>query len=308
MKSGHSKVLLTGASGFVGRHVLEQWSDCEPLEDAAGIVDLTDAGRVASRVQGQNYSAVLHLAGETFVPSSFENPGHTFHVNVVGTVNLLSALVRGGFTGRFLYVSSGEVYGKVPAERLPIHESLPLQPGNPYAASKVAAEAACEYWRRGAGVDLVVARPFNHIGPGQDRRFAIADFARQLARIKLGPAPAELDVGNVEVTRDFTDVRDVVAAYRAIIETPAASGTYNVCAGKEMRLRDMIMEMAQILGVEVELKVNPSKLRSNDLARVRGDSGRLRSDTGWRPGIPLSESLRDIVDTCLREEIACDMR
>jgi len=301
MTEDQRRLLVTGASGFVGGHVTRRLPGCIRFEDNAGIVDLTDAGRVSAALAGLEFDAVLHLAGQAFVPESFKDPGGTFEVNVVGTVNLLGALAARGFAGRVLYVSSGEVYGPVPEDRLPVTEDQPLRPGNPYAASKVSAESACLYWNEAADFDLMIARPFNHIGPGQSPRFAIADFARQLADIRLGRRDPVLEVGNIEVTRDFTDVRDVADAYGKILGLGRAGEAYNICSGKERTLRDLIVAMAGILEIDVEIRVDAARLRPTDQRRVRGSCQLLQARTGWKPVIPIKQSLEDILTAYMEE-------
>lgn len=300
MTKPQPKILVTGASGFVGSQTLQRVPTAMAFNDEDGIVDLTDAARVLQALERLEFSAVLHLAGETFVPSSFRDPGRTFQVNVVGSVNLLAALSQIGFPGRLIYVSSGEVYGAVPEELLPVTESHSIRPGNPYATSKVAAEVACEYWRRKAGLDIVIARPFNHIGAGQDRRFAVADFAHQLIRVKEGQVPPLLNVGNIDATRDFSDVRDIIDGYLALIGHAGAHGAYNICSGTERSLRELIELMAAYLEVEVEITVDPTRLRQGEQLRMRGSFERLERDTGWRPCNSIESSLEAILEYELR--------
>src|SRR5690606_19227156 len=160
--------------------------------------------------------AVIHLAGQTFVPESFRDPSRTIQVNLLGTLNLLQALKRGGFNGTFLFVSSGDVYGQVAESALPISEELAPKPRNPYAVSKVAAELLCQQWGYAEGWRVLVARPFNHIGPGQAADFVVPSMARQMVGRAAGERRVTLEVGDIDVTRDFLDVRDVVSAYFAL--------------------------------------------------------------------------------------------
>lgn len=294
MSSAGGTLLVTGRSGFVGGHV-GRVMDCVGLEDGAGLVDLREPERVEAVLADIRPAAVLHLAAQSFVPESFRDPVGTFQVNVIGTLNLLAALEKTGFTGRFLYVSSGEVYGLVPEAELPVGEDAPTRPRNPYAASKVAAEAVCYQWSRTAAFEVAIARPFNHIGPGQDRRFAIADFAAQLAEIARGGAEPVLNVGDVDVTRDFTDVRDVVGAYAALLRAADNGGVYNVCSGQEYQLRSLIEKMADMAGVDVTLRQDAGRFRPSEQRRMRGANDRLRTVTGWQPGIAIERSLEEII-------------
>src|SRR5207302_554158 len=176
--------------------------------------------------------AVIHLAAHSWVPQSFKEPMETYDVNFVGTFNLLSALQKTGFHGRFLFVSSSDIYGQVSPEALPITEEHPSKPRSPYAVSKVAAEALCSQWSQTeTDIEIVVARPFVHIGPGQSDRFVISNFARQIIEIKRTRREALVEVGDIDVTRDFTDVRDVVRAYELLLARGVPGEVYNICSG-----------------------------------------------------------------------------
>src|SRR4051812_7331317 len=211
-----TKILVTGSSGFVGQH-FARMARIAPLEINGKFVDLLDAQGVQAAVAATRPDAVVHLAAQSFVPESLRDPLQTYRVNFIGTHNLLSALKATGFSGRVLYVSSAEVYGAVPDSELPVGENHPLKPLNPYSVSKIAAEALCYQWSHTEQFEVVVARPFNHIGPGQSERFAISDFAKQIVEIKRGHKEPIFHVGDIDVMRDFTDVRDVIRAYIALL-------------------------------------------------------------------------------------------
>ena len=234
------RLFVTGRTGFVGTH-LEREIAGKPTDAAEKIVgptefvDLLDRTALREAVRACRPNAAIHLAGKAFVPDSFNNPRATFDANFTGTLNLLEALAESGFQGRFLYIGSGDVYGLVEEDALPIRETQPLRPRNPYAVSKVAAEALCYQWSQTGPFEVVMARPFNHIGPGQSERFAISDFAKQIAEIKLGRRPPKLAAGDIDVTRDFTDVRDVVRAYLLLLDKGRSGEAYNVCSGIEHR-------------------------------------------------------------------------
>jgi GDP-4-dehydro-6-deoxy-D-mannose reductase len=247
--------------------------------------------------------AVLHLAGMTSVSASFRDPRLTFDVNFNGTWNLLDALRATGFTGRFLFVSSGDCYGAIPAERLPVSEDLPLRPRSPYAVSKVAAEALCYQWSQAGPFDVVIARSFNHIGPGQDNRFAVASFAEQIAEIAAGKAPGSIRTGDLSVTRDLTDVRDVVHAYFALLAHGKPGETYNVGSGREVRLADVVRTLIAISGEEIETIVDATRLRVSEQRRAVADVGKIAADTGWSATTPLDATLRDRLDDWKRRVI-----
>jgi GDP-4-dehydro-6-deoxy-D-mannose reductase len=289
-------LLVTGLGGFVGCHVrtaLLARSDWKLLPEMA--YDLLDPASLDAWLQQGLPDSVIHLAGQTFVPEAFKDPAHTFQVNLLGTLNLLQALKRAGFSGAFLYVSSGDVYGRVSECALPISEQLPPRPRNPYAVSKVAAELLCLQWSYQEPWRIMVARPFNHIGPGQREDFVIPNVARQLARIRKGLQAPRIDIGDVDVTRDFLDVRDVSDAYFHLLENGRNGEIYNVCSGQEQLIRSLIEQMTAITGLTVELVQDQTRLRSSEQRRVMGSSLKLREQTGWNPGISITETLQSVL-------------
>jgi len=251
---------------------------------------------LADVVASADADAVLHLAALTSVADSFRDPRDFVAVNFDGTWNLLEALHTAGFEGRFLYVSSGDCYGVVAEDALPISEACPLRPRSPYAVSKVAAEALCYQWSESEGLDVVIARPINHIGPGQDDRFVVASFAKQLARIRARAAPPRIVAGSLDVTRDFTDVRDIVAAYFDLIDRGRRSEVYNVASGREMCLRDVLARLISIAGIDVEIVTDAARVRPDEQRRAVADVGKILRDTGWRATTSLDATLRDTLD------------
>jgi len=293
-----SKLLVTGQSGFVGRHLLAHLanhrSEWQPV--AAPSHDLLDTNSLDAWVSATRPDAVIHLAGQTFVPEAFRNPARTLQINLLGTLNLLQALKRNDFQGTFLYVSSGDVYGQVTAEQLPIDETLLPKPRNPYAVSKLAAENLCLQWSFSEpDWRIVIARPFNHIGPGQAADFLVPDMARQLIRIRKGLQLPRLQVGDVDVSRDFLDVRDVVRAYFHLLEKGQSGEIYNVCSGVERDIRELIMQMASLAEVEITLEQHPDRLRRAEQRRVAGSGEKLRAQTNWQPIITTTTTLHDVL-------------
>lgn len=288
------KLIVTGSSGFVGRHFVRLYGGVS-LDDEAGIVDLCDAARVGASIASLQPQAVLHLAAQSSVASSFRDPSATFAVNFIGTLNLLQALSAIEFKGVFLYVGSADVYGKVEERELPTRETQPLRPRSPYAVSKVAAEALCYQWSLNSGFRVVLTRPFSQIGPGQDPRFAIADFARQVVEIRDGLRPRLLVTGDLDVTRDFMDVRDTVRAYRSLLSCGESGVVYNVCSGQERSLRSVVNKLLEIAEVEAELKVDPQRIRQVEQRRMVGDPSKIAEHSGWKPEISLEQTLADIL-------------
>ncbi|MBU2768019.1 NAD-dependent dehydratase [Acidithiobacillus ferrivorans] len=286
------KLLLTGANGFVGRYV-QAALPCVPLP---GGLDLRDRAALTAAVAAIQPDTVLHLAAQSFVPAAFEYPHETFDINFYGTLNLLEALQSSGFMGRMLFVGSGDTYGQVPETDLPVREDHPLHPRNPYAVSKVAAEALCYQWSQTSGFEIIMVRPFNHIGPGQSSRFAIADFARQVMEIRMGRRAPVLQVGDIDVTRDFTDVRDVVRAYALLLEKGRNGGIYNICSGREHSMRDLLQRLIALAGVDVRIDQDPARLRPAEQRRMVASFDTLHRDTGWQPLIPIEQSLQDLLN------------
>lgn len=300
------KLLLTGGSGFVGSTLLRLWAaspweEWDELAVAQPSPDLRDAQAVLAWIDSVRPDGVLHLAAQSFVPASFENPRHTYEVNLLGTLNLLTALKKTGFSGRFLQVGTADAYGLVAESDLPVAETLALQPRNPYAVSKAACELLCRQMAISEGLDIVLARPFNHTGPGQPSRFAVSGFARQAAEIQRGHSPPVLKVGDLSVTRDISDVRDVLEAYRLLLARGETGEIYNVCSGREICLRDVLERILALAGVEAEIAVDASRLRPAEQRRIYGTAEKLKKATGWEQRHSLDVTLRDMIDYWKRE-------
>ncbi|AZD18990.1 GDP-mannose 4,6-dehydratase [Pseudomonas chlororaphis] len=290
------RLFVTGLNGFVGRHLRSRLDAADSGWELlpAPPFDLTQPQSLQD-LWPELPDAVIHLAGQTFVPEAFRDPARTLQINLLGTLNLLQALKARGFSGTFLYVSSGDVYGQVDENDLPIDEHQPPSPRNPYAVSKVSAELLCLQWGMSEGWPVMVARPFNHIGTGQLGSFAVASAARQIARIKLGLQAPRLEVGDIDVTRDFLDVTDVVNAYLALLRSGVPGQVYNICSGQEHSIRGLIQQLADIAQVEMELVQDPARLRRAEQRRVCGSHARLQAVTGWTPEITIKQSLRAIL-------------
>lgn len=298
MSARAKRLFVTGVGGFVGGHLARDIArDPRHLQlVATPEFDVRDRPGLERVLADARPDLVVHLAAQSAVPQSFADPRATYEVNFFGTLNLLEALAAIGFEGRLLYVGSGDVYGRVDARDLPIREEQPLRPRNPYAVSKAAAEALCFQWSQSGPFEIVIARPFNGIGPGQSERFAIADFARRVVEISLGRRASTLEVGNLDVTRDFTDIRDVVGAYRALLDRAANGETYNICSGREYVLRDLVARLADIAGVEIDLVTDPARLRPGEQTRMLGSAEKIEQATGWAAATPMETTLRDVVE------------
>lgn len=294
------RALVTGAGGFVGKHLLAHLRAAghEALESHA---DVTDAQAVLAEFLSARPGVAFHLAAQAFVPESFGDPMRTYAVNVRGTANVLAsvrALQSEGVRTRLLFTSSADVYGPHAPQEYPMEETTPAHPANPYAASKLAAEALVLGEVRAFGIDAIVTRAFNHIGPGQDARFAVASFAAQLAAAANGGA-ALMHVGNLQAKRDFLDVRDVVAAYGALAERGSSGEIYNVCSGTAVSMREVLGELIRIAHVPIEVREDPQRMRATDVPLAYGSNRKLRDACGWSPAIPLRRSLQDVYAAAL---------
>ena len=291
------RVLVTGAAGFVGRHLAahlsERGDDVMGIDRADG-PDLLDGPGLTTLVRRVAPDAVYHLGGWSDVGASWDQPLETFRVNAEGTLNLLQACVAAG-SPRVLVVSSADVYGPVEPSQLPITEATPLDPITPYAASKVAADYLALQAFRGYGLPTFRARAFNHLGPGQTTRFvapAIAD------RIAGNEASGEDDVvvGNLSPRRDFTDVRDVVVAYRLLVEHGTPGEAYNICRGVDLAISDLAERLVTMARRPMRLTPDPDLQRPVETPVLCGDASKLRAATGWEPRIDLDQTLGDILD------------
>lgn len=301
MTTESKTLLVTGLSGFVGQHLLRLLPDTWRLLDIPDF-DLLSPESLDRCLSAGSPDAVIHLAGQTFVPESFRNPHQTFETNLLGTLNLLQSLKRASFCGSFLYVSSGDVYGRVEFASLPVNERHPVRPLSPYAISKVSAELLCLQWSYTERWRVMVARPFNHIGSGQRLDFVIPAVAQQLARIQRGLQEPQVAVGDIDVSRDFLDVRDVVTAYFCLLEHGRSGEVYNVCSGEERIVRDLLAQLAELAGVAVDWVQDTARLRPSEQRRMAGCAQKIQEHTGWKPGISMTETLQNVLSDWVARE------
>jgi GDP-4-dehydro-6-deoxy-D-mannose reductase len=260
---------------------------------SSGDADLRDPEAVRTAVRDAAPEVVYHLAGESSVPRSWERPAAAMEVNAGGALNLLEALRSEAPRARTVIVGSGEMYG--PPERLPLDEGAPLRPQNPYAVSKAAADLLAGMYAEVHGLHAVRVRAFNHAGPGQSPAFVVGALARQVAAgLVAGDDPIRLVTGSVEPRRDFTDVRDVVRAYRALADAGAAT-VYNVCSGRSTSVAELIELLRDVAGRELAHEVDADLVRDHEVMEVRGSHERLTAATGWEPEIPLERTLADAI-------------
>jgi GDP-4-dehydro-6-deoxy-D-mannose reductase len=256
--------------------------------------DVRDGEALAAVIAEASPAAIVHLAGQSSAGRSFQQPIETFRVNALGTLALLEAVRSAGARIRVLVVGTGEVYGSLPAGSRAA-ESAPFRPVSPYALSKAAADAIAEFHSR-HGVDVVRTRSFGHIGTGQAPIFVVPSIAQQIARIETGGAEPAIRVGNLDVTRDFTDVRDVVEAYLALLDRGRSGAAYNVCRGEGTALADLVEAMRAQARAAVRIEVDPDRLRPADIPYLVGDPSAIERDTGWKAVVPLERTLGEILE------------
>ena len=237
------------------------------------------------------------------MPRSFEAPWETLENNIRAQLNIIQACLDLDLRPRTLIVSSAEIYGAVAPEQLPLAEDTEIRPANPYSVSKVAQDMLALQYCLSHDLPIMRARPFNHIGPGQNDRFVAPAFATQIARIEEGLQEAVIYVGNLSAKRDFTDVRDIVRAYRMIIEKGQPGEAYNVASGVARSIGDLLGIMLGFCDLDIEVRTDPARLRPVDLPEIRGDSAKLRADTGWKPTITFEQTLRDVLADCRQRVI-----
>ena len=295
------RVLVTGATGFVGRWLVR---DLETAGHTAigtppsADLDITDQRAVAGFVAEVRPEVIAHLAAVAFGPDARRDPDRAFAVNEGGTRSVLSAAAGNGRTP-VLLASSSDVYGTPAPEDLPLRETAPLRATQPYGLSKVRAERAV--FERAGDLPVAVVRPFNHTGPGQRAGFVVPALATRIVQA-AGRGQGTIPAGNVDVRRDLSDVRDVVRAYRLILEALADGGLtaghrlYNVSSGRAVAIREIVEALAAIAGIDVTIEVDPTLVRPDDPPEIRGDASLIRSDLGWQPTIPLEVTLRDVVE------------
>src|SRR6202453_4675719 len=277
------RALITGGKGFVGQWLASHLKDSG--DDVVVIdieTDISNGPALRKAVAEASPGAIYHLAAMTHVGESWENPSEVLRVNVLGTAEVLAAARTLPAPPTVLVVSSAEVYGTVTPAQLPLREDAPTAPATPYAASKLAAEAvALQAWR-GYGQPVIVVRPFNHIGPGQSPNFAVPALAKRIVEARKAGARS-LRVGTLTTRRDFTDVRDVVIAYRLLIQHGRAGTIYNVCSGKDVAISDVAAELLTLAQADLELVTDPALVRPVDVPVLQGDASRLQAATGWVP-------------------------
>lgn len=310
-----TKSLITGITGFAGSHLAElllqkghevwgtiRWrsktENIEHIRKRLKLVeaDLLDSYSVENAIGQVKPDYIFHLAAQSFVPTSWHAPAHTMITNAVGQINLFEVVRQLGIDPIIQIACSSEEYGKVYPKELPVKETNPLRPLSPYGVSKVTQDMLGYQYFMSYGLKIVRTRAFNHTGPRRGEVFASSTFAKQIAEIEKKKREPVIYVGNLKAKRDFTDVRDVVKAYFLAVKKCQPGKVYNICSQKSWSIQqvlDMLLEMSK---KEIEVKVDPQRLRPSDVEILLGDCSKFRRATGWKPTIPFEKTLKDLLD------------
>jgi len=310
-----TKALITGIAGFAGSHLAEHllengWevagleragASLTSLEKIAGRIaveecDIVNTAGVARVFDKLTPDVVFHLAATSFIPSAEDAPQLAFDINVKGSLNILEGCHRHIARARIILISSASVYGAVPPEKMPLTEDHPPSPMDFYALTKLCAEELSRYYHRVHALPVVILRPFNHIGPRQSQNFVSSSFAFQIAEIEAGKRPPILNVGNLDAARDFTDVRDMVRAYRLAAEKCEVGQVYNICSGRALTIREILHRMLRLTKARIEIGEDAQRLRKSDIPLLYGDCSRFLRETGWRPEHDIDATLGGILD------------
>jgi len=303
------KALVTGAVGFVGKYLITHLKSLGwevnatklPKENKIENVpfydlDILDRTCVHSLLDRLQPDCLFHLVAQSSVALSWENPALTVDINVKGAVNLLET-IRGMKTPpRVLLVGSGEEYGYVMPEELPIREDTLLRPGNIYACTKVAQNLLGSIYARAYKLDIIMVRAFNHTGPGQLDTFAVSHFCKQIAEAEAGLQPPVIKVGNLSARRDFTDVRDIVKAYSILVQKGRAGEVYNVGSGKALSMREVLDIALSLAKIQITVEEDINLIRVSDTPVIQADISHLTRETGWEPVIPLRDTIADMLE------------
>lgn len=307
------KVLITGINGFVGMHLArelislqyEVWglSREKVLHSDQNVqmiaADLTDKQSLYNAFVKVQPDAVFHLAAQSRPGLSFSDPERTFEVNTIGTLHvldILGGLYSQSYKPRVMIVGTAEEYGNVDVDKLPVTESAPLVPNNPYSISKAAGYFLCMQYHKSYGMDIIYLSPFSHTGPGQRDGFLIPDVCKQIVEIEKGIKPPVLVTGDLSSSKDYSDVRDVVRGYGQLLYSGAGGERYNLCSGKSIKVIDIVAKLLAMSNVPIEHKIDPKKFRPTEVTIMRGSYDKIHKTTGWLPEISLDQTLKDTLD------------
>lgn len=306
------KILITGAGGFVGKHLIKRLQDNHHELVALGLgcdektfkqkniplyeADILDETAVGKCMEAEKPDAVIHLAAISNVPLSWEKPGLTAEVNVKGTINVFLAFAHANPKGVFLNIGSSDEYGLTAKQGVPLTEDMPCQPQNPYAISKLCAEQMVLQLGKKYGVKVISTRSFNHFGPGQAKGFVVSDFASQIAEIERGEREPVIRTGNLSAVRDFSYVADVVDAYASLLEKDASAGVYNICSSQSIKIEDILAHLINMANVSIKNEIDVEKIRPIDVACFIGNMNKIYREIGWESNRSMRDGLKISLD------------
>lgn len=302
------KALITGVNGFVGEYLAAYLQtkqievhgtiiigECRNPDVQVRYMDILDEKQTLEVISEIQPDCIYHLAGQANVGLSWKEPSMTMNVNLMGAVNLFEAVKKAAPPCRILVIGTADQYGVVTADMCPLKESTPVSPKSPYALSKTLQEQAAKYYVKEFGLDIVLVRAFNHIGPGQNTGFVIPDFASRIAGIELGLA-STLFVGNLNAARDFSDVRDIVRGYHLLVEKGAAGEVYNIGSGKPVMVKELLNILLSLSKKDIEVREDPDKIRPSDAPVIYADCSKIFESVGYKPEIDIRDTLAEILD------------
>lgn len=310
LKQG-TRALIIGAAGFVGGYLADhltntcKWSVCvtKMPHEALDIqnvtvrdLDILDKNQISALLDAEKPDVIFHLAAQSSVGLSWKNPQLTADVNIKGTLNVLDAIRDSGLATRLILIGSGEEYGVVQPDEIPVKETTQTRPANIYAVTKNTQNAFGKLYAKAYGMHIISTRSFNHIGPNQAPLFVVADFCKQVAEIEKGLREPVIRVGNLSAKRDFTDVRDVVRAYSLLAQKGEAGETYNVGQGKSYVIQDILDMILSLSNKKITVEIDPAKLRPVDVPEIRADISKLADATGWQPEIALENTISETLN------------
>jgi GDP-4-dehydro-6-deoxy-D-mannose reductase len=312
------RVLITGITGFAGSHLAEYILQHHPAAEIFGIrrwrsrieniehfidkihvleCNLVDASSVKALIADVRPDKIFHLAAQSFVPSSWNAPAESLTTNILGQLNIFEALRQSKLTDTWMQIAgSSEEYGMVYEDEIPIRETNPLRPLSPYAVSKVGQDYLAYQYFMSYGLKVVRTRGFNHTGPRRGEVFVDSDFSKQAVEIEKGKRPPVMYVGNLDAKRDFSDVRDMVRAYWLSLEKCEPGEVYNICSGRSISIRELLDLILAATKLQIEIRPDPSRLRPSDVPILEGECTKFQQATGWKPEIPLEQTIADILD------------
>jgi GDP-4-dehydro-6-deoxy-D-mannose reductase len=303
------KALIIGVAGFVGKYLANELIDSGwdvygtrlPTETASADIpvyglDILDANAIKGLLRKVNPDCIFHLAAQSSVANSWKQPALTIDVNVKGAVNLLEAVREMEKPPRVLLIGSGDEYGYVLPDELPISEDTDLRPGNIYAVSKISQGKLGQVYARAYGLEVVIVRAFSHIGPGQTDTFVVPGFCKQIAEIEAKGNDGVIRVGNLEAKRDITDVCDVVRAYRLLADKGRSGEIYNVGSGKAVSIGEILDMLIGLSKAKITVEQDPARMRPSDTPVIEADVSKLKACTGWTAEVLLEETLRSVLE------------